>query len=265
MNSRIKTLLKLVFGSLIPPRLRYALFTGAFSLMSTAERDFVRRNFQITSIEWSLRNLKSLGYKPRTIVDVGAYVGNWTRMAKTIFPDAEVLMVEAQVSKEPELKRVCSTYAGEVRYCMCLVGPEERQQVQFYELETGSSVMAERSSIPRREVRYPMRTLDSVIASMGFEHIDCLKLDVQGYELEVLKGGALALDAAQIVLMEVSLLPLNDGVALVHEVVAFMAIRGFRMYDICSLIRRPTDFALWQSDFLFVKENSPLLANLALD
>ena len=61
--------------------------------------------------------------------------------------------------------------------------------------------------------------------------------------------------------MEVSLLRVNEGAPLLADVLQFMGERGFRAYDICSFIRRPLDNALWQSDFIFVRETSPLLAS----
>lgn len=88
---------------------------------------------------------------------------------------------------------------------------------------------------------------------------------MQGYELEVLKGATLTLANVSVVLMEVSLLGINKGAPLLSEVLQFMTERGFRAYDICSFIRRPLDNALWQSDFLFVKEGSSLLARETFD
>jgi FkbM family methyltransferase len=237
------------------------MLRGAFAFMAEPERDEVRRAFQMASVEWSFRNLRTLGFSPRRIVDVGAYVGGWTRMAKAIFPEAAVMMVEAQPSKEPELKRACAEYTGEVNYRLALLGPEEREGVRFYELETGSSVLAEQSSIARKEATHRMLTLDGVLAESGFGGADLLKLDVQGYELEVLKGAGGALSGAEVVLLEVSLLRINEGAPLLRDVLNFMGERGFRAYDICSFIRRPLDNALWQTDIIFVSETSRLLAS----
>ncbi len=249
----------------VPRQLKNLLFTGGFSLMSESERDSVRRSFQMASVEWSLRNIRSLGFQPQQIIDIGAYVGGWTRMVKSIFPDARVLMIEAQREREADLRQVCDEFAGSVGYHMSLLGATHQQHAAFYQLETGSSVLFEQSSIQRTRVEYEMRTLDDVAAEAGFAEVDFLKLDVQGYELEVLKGASRTLRHVQIILMEVSLLSVNEGAPLLSEVIEFMASRGFRVYDICSLIRRPLDGALWQSDLLFVREGNPLLASESFD
>jgi FkbM family methyltransferase len=249
----------------VPRQLKKLFFAGGFSLMSESERDVVRRSFHMASVEWSLRNIAALGFKPRQIVDVGAYVGGWTRMVKSIFPEARVLMIEAQREREGDLRRVCGEFAGSVDYRMSLLGPTHQERAAFYQLETGSSVLFEQSSIERTKVEYEMRTLDDVAIEAGFAEVDFLKLDVQGYELEVLKGASRMFSDVQVILMEVSLLGVNKGAPLLREVIEFMASRGFRVYDICSLIRRPLDGALWQSDLLFVREGHPLLASESFD
>jgi hypothetical protein len=47
---------------------------------------------------------------------------------------------------------------------------------------------------------------------------------------------------------------------LVLEVMNYMNSNGFQLYDITQLMRRPFDKALFQSDFLFIKKTSSLIA-----
>jgi hypothetical protein len=105
-----------------------------------------------------------------------------------------------------------------------------------------------------------MTTLDAVTRGTPFERADFLKLDVQGYELEVLKGAGQVLTSVEAVMMEVNLIAVYEGAPLADEAVAFMAARGFRVYDVCTFFRRPYDYALWQIDMVFVRATSPLMA-----
>ena len=86
-----------------------------------------------------------------------------------------------------------------------------------------------------------------------------VKLDTQGYELEVLRGASRVLASVEVVLLEVSLIPINKGAPSFAEVVRFMADRGFKLFDFCSQIRRK-DGVLWQSDLLFFRDG--VLPNL---
>ena len=173
-------------------------------------------------------------------------------------------MVEAQPSKANSLKQVAEELVG-VSYEISLVGDQTRITVPFFELETGSGVFEEQSSVPRQTRTYAMTTVDFLLANKGWESVDLIKIDVQGYELEVLKGASGTLSNTEAVLLEVSFIPINKGAPLIHEVIAFMQERGFRIYDICSLIRRPLDKALWQADLIFVDQESPLLMRSTFD
>jgi hypothetical protein len=99
--------------------------------------------------------------------------------------------------------------------------------------------------------------LNEVIERQAIQKVDFLKLDVQGYELEVLKGFDRYLSETDVILSEVSLLDIHKGVPLIKDVLDFMHGCGFVVYDICSVsTRRPLDHALWQTDLMFVKEDS---------
>jgi FkbM family methyltransferase len=179
-------------------------------------------------------------------------------MVGDIFPECHFLMVEAQNNKKPLLEKIVSERPKHFELEICLLGPKDGEEIPFFEMESGSSVLEENSSFPRRATTYKTTTLDTLIAKRNIRHSDILKLDVQGYELEVLKGASLLLQHADVVILECSLVPINKGCPLLAEVVAFMDSRGFQVYDIVSQIRRP-DHVLWQTDLMFVSKESNLL------
>jgi len=212
------------------------------------------------SIDLTLKYLKEWGYTPQVVVDVGAYCGNWTEMFKTFFPDATILMIEPQASQTDALKKICRTYNPTVFLETNLLGSADGQEVQFTEMETGSSVFEENnSSVTKNKVTKQLITLDSLIQeNYGWNEINFLKIDVQGYELEVLAGALKSLSTCEFVLMESSLIPVNKGCPLIADVIIFMDKQGFRLLDFCSQIRRK-DKALWQTDLLFIREGSQYL------
>ena len=103
-----------------------------------------------------------------------------------------------------------------------------------------------------------MQTIDEIVASRCIAAPDLLKLDVQGYELEVLKGAQRALTTISAILAEINLLDIHKNVPLLDDVIIFMREKGFVAYDICGLTRRPLDQGLWQADFIFVPRESAL-------
>lgn len=206
------------------------------------------------SQEAAFRALKTLGWSPRACIDVGAYHGEWAAMFLDIFPDARVLMIEAQEGKRPALEQAVAAAGGRLALEVALLGAEEGREVEFSEMETGSSVFPESSHFPRSVVRKRLTTLDHLVARRS-DHgpPQCLKLDTQGYELEVLRGATHTLSLVDAVLMEVSLVPINAGCPAFADVVAFMADAGFTLFDFCSQIRRK-DGVLWQTDLLFIRK-----------
>ena len=214
----------------------------------------------VLSMWGSLQNLKAKGFAPRTVLDVGAWVGDWTEHVRPIFPAADFLMVEANPGKQAGLEAVAARLGPGVRVQMALLGPESRAEVTFYAMEAGSSVLPENTEFDRALLALPMTTLDSVSGAAGLQGPVLLKLDVQGYELEVLRGGARTLALSEVVLLEVSLLEYNQGAPLMPEVVAFMNSAGFLPYDICGQFRRLSDAALCQIDIMFVRKESMLRA-----
>jgi FkbM family methyltransferase len=217
--------------------------------------------FEAPDTEASLRRIQRLGFNPAVVIDVGAYVGEWTRSFKCIFPSASVLMVEPQPGHLDRLRAVVGAFNG-VELAPVLLGAQERRNVPFHMCQSASSVLTEsaRQTVVST-ISVPMTTLDKFTENTIFARPDFLKLDVQGYELEVLRGGELPLASAEAVLMEVNLLGILDGAPLFHEASQFMSERGFQVYDICTFFRRPYDGALWQVDVIFVRSSSLLVAS----
>ena len=226
-------------------------------MLSCVPEDFKFRRGMI-DMATSIANMRRCGFSPASIIDIGAYHGDWSRMVRKIYATAPIYMLEAN----PQMKSWLATAVGEVgaaEYRIALLGPAADPAVTFHVMETGSSVFADKTWMPRSATQLPMTTLDDVLLSKKPPAAPYfLKLDVQGYELEVLRGAEGVLRDTEAALLEVALLEYNEGAPLFAEVVAFMAARGFLVYDISGFYRRESDDALYMVDLLFVRESSAL-------
>ena len=207
-----------------------------------------------------LAAMKRRGFHPQVAIDIGAYTGEWTLSLRQLFPATRVLMIEPQAARRERLLSLAHVHGG-VEFAPVLLGSATARDVTFYQAETGSSVLRDPGNGAVQPVAMEMITLDALTRGTLFARPDFLKLDVQGYELEVLKGAECVLESVEAVMMEVNLIAVYEGAPLADEVVAFMAARGFRVYDVCTFFRRPYDHALWQMDMVFVRATSPLMAS----
>lgn len=195
--------------------------------------------------------LRKKGFSPASIIDVGAYHGDWTKLVRRVF-DAPVLMVEAQRSKHEKLREMCGR---SISLAPDVLGATSGKTVTFYEMETGSSLFEEQSNVPRQQTKYVTETLDNVAAGMPGPIF--LKIDVQGAELEVLRGGEQTLSRSEIVQLEIAMLSYNKDAPSFLEVISYMDRSGFVPYDI-SGFSRPDRINLVQIDLLFCRKNSAL-------
>ena len=197
---------------------------------------------------------KTKGMNPEVIYDIGANDGSWTRDARQVFPRARYELFEANSQHtKPGVHTV-------------LLG-ETTKDVQFYKASgpsagsnTGASVYLEVTHhyVPGTYTveTLPMVPLDEYIAQKNLPLPDLIKLDVQGAELDVLKGGESLLPTTKYVLMEVSLHRWNKDAPMIEDVMAYMSSQGFDLIDIVD-----THFVqnyLLQVDVLFAHKSTGL-------
>ena len=228
-------------------------------------REWIRtrlaRRLQLPEIPRALERLAGLGWSPAHVLDVGAYRGDFARECLRLWPGTRLTCFEPLPSRADDLDALAKTHPA-IRVHRALVGAEVRDRVTLHEAETASSVLTEwqANQFPARD--YPMTTIDDAIASdTSAPRPDFLKIDVQGYELEVLKGAEGALSSLRAVLTEVNLLDIHREVPLLDQVIAWLSARHWVVYDVAGLTRRPLDEALWQADLVFVPRESPWRAD----
>jgi len=82
-----------------------------------------------------------------------------------------------------------------------------------------------------------------------------LKLDVQGYEKFVLEGAANSLEKIKLVQLEMALIPLYKGEALLADMVMYMDKLGFKLYNLFSGFGNFDTGQMYQVDGVFVRED----------
>lgn len=201
-----------------------------------------------------LNHIKSLGFEPSTMVDVGVAYG--TPGFYDIFENTRYLLVEPLEEYLPVMKKICSDFPGQ--WVCCAAGKKEgKVTLNVHPDLSGSSIYkeSEGAHVDGIERQIPMHRLDTLLMKRRFKGPMLLKLDVQGAELEVLDGATEILPEIEIIIMEVSLFSFYKSTPQFAEIVARMLDLGYVVYDIFGGNNRLLDNALGQVDICFVKED----------
>jgi FkbM family methyltransferase len=213
-----------------------------------------RRLFFVRDMRTRLENLRRAGFLCTGVIDGGAYEGGWSREFWHVFPEAPSVLVEPQTEKTAFLSRAAAAHPGSRVLCAALGA--EPGRVSMILGETNSRVANEETAGDRVEVA--QTTIDAILHDIAELTPNMLKLDLQGYEVEALKGCSDLASVFEVIVIEVSILRIGE-VPIFHELDGYLEERGFRLYDFIPQYYRPRDGALWQGDAFYVRRDSSLI------
>jgi len=199
--------------------------------------------------------LRNLDFYPRTVLDIGAYEGYWSKDIKNIFPSCQPFMIEGDKDKDKILKNCGFPYE------IALLS-ESKKDVKFYKSRcvytTGNSIYLENSRyFFDPEYFYTEQvvttTLKDVVERNKITNIDLIKLDVQGSEKDIMLGGLDVVRKCKAIFIEMSVLEYNIGSPSFVEMVNFLDQIGFRFTDIVDLNYDSSSKKLSQFDAIFTK------------
>jgi FkbM family methyltransferase len=139
----------------------------------------------------------------RTVLDVGANVGNWSLMAAEFFPDATIYALEAVPATAAKLR---SRVGTEQRIKPFNLGLAERTGTLALNFHPGASTHATFTAYPHswtgERVECPVMRGDEFLKQEAIGQVDFLKLDVEGAEHLALEGFEVALGQQRIRLVQ---------------------------------------------------------------
>lgn len=219
------------------------------------------RNALFRGVAAAIEHLPVLdGLRLSTVLDVGANKGQFSLVARQLFPDAAIVAFEPL----PDAADLFSTvFAGDGAVTLFRVALGEREgSLPFHVSRRGDNSSLLQPTRRQEDfapgtgcshvIDVPVRRLDALAESLPWRSPVLLKLDVQGFEREVLAGAEAVLERVDFVLAELSFAELYAGQAPADAVIGWLHDRGFRL---TGMEKPATDRygRVVQGDFLFCR------------
>ena len=192
-----------------------------------------------------------------TIIDIGANKGQFVLEAIKWHPDAQYIIFEPLETERVVMARVLKGIARLTIYPIAL-GAEESQVPLYVSAASDSSSVLKQA--PLQSECFPgthniglqeisMRRFDGVIEPSRLRAPVICKIDVQGYQLNVLRGFGDLLQSVDYLIVELTNAEFYEEAPNSAEVIAFLAARGFRVAGLYDIYIK--DRICLQADFLF--------------
>ena len=210
----------------------------------------------------AIEHLGALGtLEVETVVDIGANVGQFSLLAWQLFPAAKIYAFEPQGGPAELFLRVFPRSSPARLYRAAIGSQSGEAEMHISRRHDSSSLLPISRDMARvfpgtEEVgreRVTVAPLASFLAPQEIVPPALLKIDVQGAELDVLRGCGELLALFRYVYVELSFVPLYTGQPLSDEVIAFLRAAGFRLRGVHNM-REDGEGRAIQADFLFLHD-----------
>lgn len=242
---------------------RFLRLTKVFVQPSAWTAALFWRPFSITSF-LLVRKLKKREMSYKTILDGGANVGQFSRAAAEMFPESKIIAFEPLPEIAERFRKNLSNCRDRVRLVRTALG-RRNGKVLFHRNSHSHSSSAlslhqnHRIAFPDAvdisTLKVPLATLDGALKGEGLGRPALLKLDLQGFELEALRGAERLLRMIDVVLLEVSLKPMYQGEPTFTKIEKFLRARGFKFEVALDCLRDHKGRGL-QMDALFLRNRN---------
>ena len=182
--------------------------------------DLWRSDWLVHEAETSGLDLLPAGYwgRLRTVVDVGANVGQWSTMLLDLVQPEKLVIIEPQPTAFAELQRQFGNRSNVQLHNIAVGDADGLTKLRITRDTTGASVLPPREEMRdligqnwtvESEIEVPLTTLDTLLADAA--EISLLKIDVQGFEKAVLAGASRCLTRTDFLLVELNYMPQYVG------------------------------------------------------
>lgn len=200
----------------------------------------------------------------KTVIDIGANTGQFASEIRTVLPNAMIYSFEPLVECFDELKRNMGSSDNFAAFNFALGDEGGETAFEHNEFSPSSSIlpMAEvhRAAFPYTRISHTipvqMRRLDDLASELVIERALLVKIDVQGYEDHVLRGGERVIRNASMIFIETSFEVLYEGQQLFDEIYQMLSSWGFNYKGALHQLNAPQNGRPLQEDSIFLNASA---------
>lgn len=194
----------------------------------------------------------------RTVIDAGANRGQFAVVAVRRFPRAECWCFEPLAAPRAKLEKVLRGHPALKVFDLALAAEPGEARMHISHADDSSSL---RPIAKRQESEFPgteavgstmvsVARLDEILALESVQAPCLLKVDVQGAELDVLRGANAVFTAFDMIVVECSFVELYVGQPLAPEIIAHLMGHGLTLTGVYNPVYSVDNCCL-QADLLF--------------
>ena len=201
-------------------------------------------------------------YNINTIFDIGANTGGWAGYIYDFFPKACIYSYEPLndcfSSVEKKARKISNIKAynfalGEKTGKFTIFRSSQASSSSLLEMgELHKEAFPKTSEISQEEIT--VKRLDDVAKDLEIKENIFIKIDVQGYELNVIHGGKELIQKSAVLLVETSFQTLYEEQPLFNEVFMTLTKLGFKFMGDFESIKNPLDGSILQSNAIFINK-----------
>jgi FkbM family methyltransferase len=224
-----------------------------YGLFKNFSRKFLKlfNRFYAHKLNYNLLYLLKENLKIEVVYDIGAFRGEWSSyLSKTSLNNKQFILFEANKENEEYLKN------KEFKYFIELLSNEEKDLKFYSQVSTGDSYFLEQTTFYENRIEPQIIkavTLDKLVSKNNIPLPDFIKIDTQGSELDILRGGEKTISNCSLIYLECPIIEYNMGSPNLSEYIEYLNLIDFIPYDICEVHK--IDNVLIQIDILFIKKS----------
>jgi FkbM family methyltransferase len=198
-------------------------------------------------------------YNANTVLDIGANSGQFAELIRRVLPECRIVSFEPLQQCYKQLKDNKNIGQPFTALQMALGNESGTVSINRNDFSPSSSILPMNqlhvSELPQtakttsEEIR--VEKLDEISASINIRKPYFVKIDVQGFEGQVIQGGRQTLVEAEAVIVEISCLPLYEGAPSFDQIYQMMKGIGFEYRGNVDQWKSSKDDRILQIDALF--------------